>query len=61
LTFGGPDLTDIYVTSAGLSEPMPVMPPGYDPDSGHFGGELFRVNLGIPGKPEFKCKIRGAG
>ena len=31
LAFGGPDLTDIFITSAAKPEPMPVMPPDYDP------------------------------
>jgi len=57
LAFGGPDLTDIFITSAARSEPMPVMPPGYDPDSGHFGGELYHVNLGIAGRPEYRARI----
>lgn len=57
LTFGGPDLTDVFITSAAKSEPMPVMPPGYDPNSGYFGGALFHVNLGIQGKPEYKANI----
>jgi len=36
---------------------MPVMPPGYDPDSGYFGGRLYHLNLGIQGKAEFKANI----
>ncbi len=55
--FGGPDLTDIFITSAGKSEPMPLMPPGYDPHSGCFGGRLYHINLGIRGKLEFLCNI----
>lgn len=58
LTFGGPDFTDIFITSAAKSEPMPIMPAGYDPESGYFGGALFHVSLGIAGKPEFKTNIR---
>ncbi len=58
LAFGGPELTDMFITSAGKSDPMPEMPPGYDPDSGYFGGKLFHINLGIQGKPEFVCNIR---
>ncbi len=57
LTFGGPDLTDIFVTSAGKSEPMPIMPPGYDPDAGYFGGALYHMNLGIAGRPEYRASI----
>jgi D-xylonolactonase len=49
LAFGGPELTDIFVTSAGQSEIMPIMPPGYDPHNGNFGGPLYCLNLGIPG------------
>jgi len=51
LAFGGPELTDIFVTSAGQSEIMPIMPPGYDPKTGYFGGALFHLNLGIAGQP----------
>lgn len=57
LTFGGPDFTDLYITSAARSEPMPVMPPGYDPNSGFFGGPLYRVSVGVPGRPESKARI----
>lgn len=58
LTFGGPEMTDIFITSAGRSEAMPEMPPGYDAVNGHFGGELFTLNLGIVGKPEFRTRLR---
>jgi len=57
LAFGGPDLTDIFITSAAKSEPMPIMPPGYDPNTGNFGGALYHVNLGIRGKAEFVADI----
>jgi D-xylonolactonase len=57
LTFGGPELTDIFVTSAATSEPMPAMPPGYDPQTGYFGGALFHINVGIAGKQEFKTAL----
>jgi len=40
------------VTSASQSEPMPIMPPGYDPASGTFGGALYHLNLGITGLPQ---------
>lgn len=57
LAFGGKDLTDIFITSAAKSEATPVMPPGYDPHSGYFGGALYRINLGIQGRPEFKTNF----
>jgi D-xylonolactonase len=52
LAFGGPDRTDIYITSAAKSEPMPVMPPNYDPASGFFGGSLFRLRTDIQGQEQ---------
>jgi sugar lactone lactonase YvrE len=58
LAFGGPDLTDIFITSAGKPEPMPIMPPGYDPHTGYSGGALFHLNLGIPGRPEYRASIQ---
>jgi hypothetical protein len=36
---------------------MPVMPPGYDPHCGNFGGALYYANLGIRGKREFLAHI----
>jgi D-xylonolactonase len=57
VAFGGKDMTDIFVTSASKSWPSPVMPKGYDPDSGNFGGQLYCVNLGIQGKPDYKADI----
>jgi sugar lactone lactonase YvrE len=58
LTFGGPELRDIFVTSAARSEPMPVMPPSYDPDHGYFGGALFHVNAGIRGRIEYRTNFK---
>jgi len=57
LTFGGPQLTDVFVTSAAQSEPMPIMPLGYDPQTGPFGGALYHVNVGIPGQPPCMADI----
>jgi sugar lactone lactonase YvrE len=57
LTFGGPDLRDIFVMCAAKSEPTPVLPPVYDSDSGYFGGALFHMNLGIQGQPEYKTRL----
>lgn len=57
IAFGGKDLTDIFITSAARSEPMPLMPPGYDPASGNMGGQLYHLNLDIQGKPEYQTAI----
>jgi len=58
LAFGGPELCDLFVTSAARSEPTPVMPPGYDAQSGYFGGALFHIHLDIPGRPEYRTRIK---
>jgi D-xylonolactonase len=61
LIFGGPEYRDIFVTSAANSEATPIMPSGYDPNTGYFGGALFHLNLGVQGRPEFVANIRKAG
>ena len=61
VTFGGPDLTDLFITSAAKSEPMPIMPPGYDPDQGFFGGPLYRVRLDIVGQVQAQANIKKPG
>lgn len=57
LAFGGPDLTDIFVTSASLTDALPLAPHGYDPQVGYVGGKLFHLNLGISGKGEHLARI----
>lgn len=59
--FGGPDLTDIYVTSAnfGTGEPPgELMPKGYD-NRIHRGGELYVIRQNeIKGKLEFEADLK---
>jgi sugar lactone lactonase YvrE len=61
VTFGGPDLDEMYVTTAGNAEPGPLIPPGYDWKA-YRGGGLYRVKVtGIKGKSEFRSKARFTG
>ena len=46
--FGGRDLTDIYVTTAGGDD---------KPNEGAGAGALFRLNAGARGKPEFLSRV----
>ena len=46
--FGGVDLTDMYVTTAGG---------GNKAEEGPGAGGLFRLNVGIEGKPEFLSRV----
>jgi sugar lactone lactonase YvrE len=59
IAFGGRNMTDMFVTSAGLSDSLPLAPRGYDAGQGYVGGKLFLGNLGIAGKAEFRCQIKG--
>ena len=52
LNFGGPELMDLYITTAGENWPSHLAPPGYDYAAGNFGGVLYRLRLDVPGKPE---------
>ena len=48
VVFGGPDYTELYVTTAGGNEKA---------TDGEHAGALFRLNLGIQGVPEFPSRI----
>jgi D-xylonolactonase len=48
VTFAGPDYTDIYITTAGGDNKAV---------EGTGAGALFRLNLGIPGVPEFPSRV----
>ena len=50
--FGGPDLTDLYITSAAYSWSSDVAPPGYDFDAPNIGGALYRLRGDVQGRPE---------
>jgi D-xylonolactonase len=48
VTFGGPDYTDMYVTTAGGDKKA---------EEGPGAGALFRLGLGIRGVPEFRSRV----
>jgi D-xylonolactonase len=49
VTFGGEDLMDIYVTTAGGDNKT---------ENGPGAGALFRLRLGIKGVPEFYSRVQ---
>jgi D-xylono/L-arabinono-1,4-lactonase len=60
VTFGGPGLDHMYVTSAANSEPDPLLPPGYDLKAQR-GGGLYRTKIeGVRGRAEFRSRVRFA-
>lgn len=48
VVFGGEDMTDMYVTTAGGEDKM---------GEGPGAGCLYRINLGIKGKPEYLSRV----
>jgi D-xylonolactonase len=57
LAFGGPDLDEIYVTSAGESNALQLAPVGYDPTTLFVGGPLYRFRAGIRGKLDYRSRV----
>jgi D-xylono/L-arabinono-1,4-lactonase len=60
VAFGGSNLSDLFITSAAQHFPSPLVPPNYDPAAGCIGGALYRLRIGIQGKPQFKTRLQFA-
>ena len=56
VAFGGPDLTDIFVTSAAARWESPLAPAGHD-YSIRRGGSLYRIRQDIAGRPDFLARV----
>ena len=48
VTFGGPDSTDMYVTTAGGDDTA---------ENGEHAGALYRLRLGVQGVPEYRSRV----
>jgi sugar lactone lactonase YvrE len=57
LVFGGPELDEIYVTSAGKPDSLALAPAGYDPSQVFSGGPLYRFRCGIRGQLKYRSRI----
>lgn len=57
VAFGGEALDELYITTAGESEPGPLMPPGYDDSTGNIGGALYRLRPGVQGRREHVANL----
>ena len=61
LTFGGPDLTTLYITSAADPWRSSYAPARFDPTD-NVGGQLYRIApAGVRGRPEHTASIALAG
>ena len=58
VTFGGPELDEIYVTSASLHNCLMLAPSGYNPASVFPGGPLFRSRLEMRGQLKRRSDIQ---
>jgi len=56
LMFGGPDLDELFVTSAAVEWRSPLAPPGHDYTRPR-GGPSFRIRPGVRGQPEHQAAI----
>jgi D-xylonolactonase len=57
MAFGGPDMNELYITTASEDWPTSYAPPNYNSSGTHLGGELLRLKLDIQGKPEYQTKF----
>lgn len=58
LAFGGPDLNEIFITSAAKSDSLLLAPIGYEPDKLFVGGPLYQMTGDIQGKLDYRSGIR---
>lgn len=58
VAFGGPDLNDLYVTSASEYWPSPHAPRGMD-TTALMGGALYRLRTDVKGKLEYRTDFGG--
>ncbi|MGC2637342.1 MAG: hypothetical protein WA294_09200, partial [Acidobacteriaceae bacterium] len=61
MVFGGPDLDEMYVTTAGLNNCLMLAPEGYDPAKVNVGGALYRFRPGVRGKLKYRSRVRRSG
>lgn len=59
VAFGGVDLADLYITSAGEYWPSDHQPPAFDP-AGPMGGPLYRCRPGVRGQAPRFAAFAGA-
>ncbi len=60
VTFGGPDLAHMFLTSAAFTDSLSIAPPGYDPENGYVGGPVYHLQPGVQGREEYRARISKA-
>jgi sugar lactone lactonase YvrE len=57
MAFGGKDLNELYITTAGQLWRGPLVPPGFNLEATNVGGSMYKMSLDIQGKLENKAKF----
>ena len=57
LTFGGPELNEVFITSAAASNALSLAPLGYEPEKVFVGGPLYQMPTDIQGKLDYRSRI----
>ncbi len=57
LNFGGPDLNELYITTAADEWVSDFTPPGYTADQSRLGGPLYRIKMDVQGKLEHSANL----
>jgi D-xylonolactonase len=57
MAFAGPELKDLYITTASQMWRGPLAPTGFDFEIENVGGPLYKISMDIQGKPENKAKF----
>lgn len=57
LAFGGPELNELYITTAGEDWPSVHVPPGYDASKAGLNGNVYRAKLDLRGREEYSARF----
>jgi sugar lactone lactonase YvrE len=57
LAFGGPELKDLFITSAAMTDALVLAPYGYRPEKLFVGGPLYQMTTDIQGKLDYRSRI----
>jgi D-xylonolactonase len=57
VTFGGPDFSELFITSAQQRSAESLAPPGYNSSSMLVGGPLFHARTEFRGKEEYRARL----
>ena len=58
VTFGGPDFTDMFMTSAAKLDSLPLAPTGYNPSGLFIGGPIYHLRPGVQGRDEYRARVK---